>query len=421
MRLAERVAAMRELPLPALRIIVVPHSVSNLPKDAIAAAMAPYLDAAHSAVFAPPASGLNDAATATDPSRGNPLERLDHADDEEAANELFRARGWLDGLPMLAPTPARVERMLGAHAGERLRILGKVPPKGAPVTLEGLAVNAVMAGCAPAYFPLVVAAARAVLDPAFNLLTTATTTNAASPLLIASGPLARQVGIEGGNDLFGSYHRANISIGRAIRLMLISVGECRPSDGGDMATQGQGMKVGICITEHPDSPWEPLHVELGCRPDETAVIALSTTAQSNLLDFGSRDADELLTMFARSIAVPCMQNMQTPGGPVIVIGIEHARILAAGGLSKADVKQRLFEEARIPIGWFGRDTIKDILKVRRAPWGHASSNPSRLIPIADAVDEITLLVGGGEGQHSVLMPTFHTPRPVLARVESERP
>jgi len=367
------------------------------------------------AVFALPEG--SEAATKSDAAEltGAPLQRIEQEGDEEAVMDLFRSRGWLDGLPIVLPTVERVDRMLGSLAEQRYRILGRVPPRGGQLTLESLAVNAVMAGCAAEYFPVVVAAARAALDPAFNLLTANSTTNAASPLFIASGPIAQQLGIQGGNDMLGSFHRPNITIGRAIRLMMIGVGGGRPND-GDMATHGQGMKVGSCITESSESPWEPLHVELGCNPAESAVIVRSVTAQSNILDFGSRNADDLLDTFARSIAVPGMQNMQTSGGPVLLIGIEHARILAGAGLSKADVKRRLFEQARLPLSAFGKDTIKDIINVRRAQWGQRDNNPSEMIPIADHIDEITILVGGGEGQHSVLMPTFHTPKPVMAKI-----
>ena len=414
MVLAERVAAGYHLPLPSLRVQVVPHAISNVTKAVAAEMMARFQTSVKEAIFAKLEDNIASTVAQADVLMGAALQHIEHDGDEETAAELYRSRGWLDGLPIVLPTAARVERMLGALAPQRLRVFGHVAPKGAVLTLESLAVNAVMAGCAPAYFPAVVAAARSVLDPRFNLLTTSTTTNAASPLFIACGPIAGQIGIQGGNDLLGSYHRANITIGRAIRLVMIAVGEARPND-GDMATQGHGAKVGVCITES-ESPWEPLHVELGCDASESAIVALSACAQFNILDFGSRNADDLLDTVARTMAVPGLQNAQTSGGPIILFGIEHARILANAGLSKADVKRRLFEQARIPISSFGRDTVEDIIKVRRPQWGLAERNPSRMIPVADEIDEITILVGGGEGQHSVLMPTFHTPRPVLAKV-----
>ncbi len=415
--LAERVAASLDLPLPALRTQVLPHAISTAEKSAAYESMSRYQAEIERAIFEPLAEDLVAAAPAADDQAAQSLERIEHAGDEEAAADLYRSRGWLDGLPMVMPTEARVERMLGGLAPQRLRVLGRVPPKGTPLTLESLAVTAVMAGCAPSYFPLVVAAARAVLLPEFNLLGVNTTTNAAAPLLIANGPLAATVGIRGGNDVLGSYHRPNVSIGRAIRLMMIAVGDCRPED-GDMATQGQGMKIGICMTEN-ESPWEHLHVELGCRAEENTISAICVTAQFNLLDFGSRNADDLLHMIARTIAVPGLQNAQLGYGPVIVFGIEHARILAAAGYSKADVKRRLFEEARIPLAAFGPGTVEDIIKKRRPQWGLPDRNPSGMVPMADSAGDFTVLVAGGEGSHSVLMPTFLAPRPVMVRVGAD--
>ena len=412
--LAERVSASLDLPMPLLRTQVLPHAISNDERSAAYEAMAQYQDSIEQAIFAPVAADTtSDAATASAPVNA-PLERIELDGDEEAVADLYRSRGWLDGLPIVPPTEARVERMLGPLAAQRQRLLGKVPPKGRPLTLESLAVCAVLAGCAPATFPVVVAAARAMLRPEFNLLGVNTTTNAAAPLLIANGPIAAAVGIQGGNDVFGAFHRANITIGRAMRLMMIAVGDCRPGD-GDMATQGQGMKAGICITEN-SSPWEHLHVELGCRPDESTVSAISVTAQINLLDFASRNANDLLGMLARTIASPGMQNAQLGYGPVIVFGIEHARMLANAGLTKADVKRRLFEEARLPLSAFSPETVDDVLKVRRPQWAYADRNPSGLVPMADAAGDFTLLVAGGEGQHSVLLPSFLAPRPVMVKV-----
>ena len=412
--LAERVSASLDLPLPLLRTQVLPHSISNEERTAAYETMAQFQSDIERAIFAPFAA---DSAVSTGIAAGAesaPLERIEIAGDEEAVADHYRSQGWLDGLPIVPPTVARVERMLGPLASQRLRVLGKVPPKGRPLTLESLAVCAVLAGCAPAYFPVVVAAARAMLRPEFNLLGINTTTNAAAPLLVANGPIAAAIGIQGGNDVFGAFHRPNITIGRALRLMMIAVGDCRPGD-GDMATQGQGLKAGICITEST-SPWEHLHVELGCRADESTVTALSVTAQFNLLDFASRNADDLIGMIARTIATPGMQNAQLGYGPAILFGIEHARILAAAGLTKADIKRRLFEEARLPLSAFSPETVDDVLKVRRPQWGFADRNPSGMVPMADAPGDFTILVAGGEGQHSVLMPTFLAPRPVLVKV-----
>lgn len=409
--LAESVADSLSLAPEHLRMHVLPHPVATAETEEAAAAVRAGAQALEEEIFAQPSV----APRSPSPRRRT---RVEHNGGEEEIVDDLRRRGWIDGLPIVLPTGERVERMLGAHAASPQEVVGPVPPSGGLLTLEALAANAVMAGCDPSYFPFVVAAARAIVDPRFNLLGVNTTTNAATPLLIACGPFAREVGIEGGNDVLSSYHRANVTIGRAIRLTMINVGDCRPG-GGDMATQGQAAKVGTCITENVDaSPWEPLHVELGCAPEESALAAVAITGQLNVLDFGSRSAAGLLHVLANTIATPGLQNAQIGGGPVLLLGIEHARMLASAGMSKANVKQWLFEHARVPLSEFGSDTVDDVLRIRRpAAWASTTTNPSELIPVADAWTDFTILVAGGAGSHSVLMPTFLAPRPVLVPIE----
>ena len=122
---------------------------------------------------------------------------------EEEVYGEFVKRGWCDGLPIVPPTPERVAAMLAAARADPARSLGLMPPLWRECTIEKLAVNAVMAGCEPAYFPVIVAAAQALLDPAFNLYGVQATTHPVAPLLIASGPLARAIGMHSGSGLFG--------------------------------------------------------------------------------------------------------------------------------------------------------------------------------------------------------------------------
>jgi hypothetical protein len=181
---------------------------------------------------------------------------LDVDDAPEALLEAFLEREWADGLPIVPPTPERVAAMLGAR--DPARSLGAMPPLWREATLEKLAVNAVMAGCRPEYFPLVEAAVEAMLDPTFNLYGVQATTHPVAPLVIAHGPYARAVGVHAGSGCFGPGFRANATIGRAIRLVLLNVGGAWPGR-HDMATQGSPAKFSFCIGENEDaSPWGPL-------------------------------------------------------------------------------------------------------------------------------------------------------------------
>src|SRR4029450_6524935 len=197
-------------------------------------------------------AGLTDPAT-TIPATTN---TITVPDTPEAVLAAFSEREWCDGLPIVPPPEERVRAMLGGVQPDRL--LGVMPPLWRRVTLEKLAVNAVMAGCEPAAFPLVVAAVESMLDPAFNLYGVQATTHPVAPLLIVHGPIAEELGVHAGSGCFGPGFRANATIGRAIRLVLLNVGGAWPGR-HDMATQGSPAKVSCCITERRDAPWGPLH------------------------------------------------------------------------------------------------------------------------------------------------------------------
>ena len=150
---------------------------------------------------------------------------------EEDVFAEFVRRDWCDGLPIVLPTPERVRAMVAAGGEDPTRVLGVMPPLWRKASVEKLAVNAVMAGCEPAAFPVILAAVTAMLEPAFNLYGVQATTHPVAPLVIVSGPAARAVGMHAGAGLFGPGFRANATIGRAIRLILINVGGGWPEIG----------------------------------------------------------------------------------------------------------------------------------------------------------------------------------------------
>src|SRR5204863_594663 len=206
-------------------------------------------------------------------------------DDPAALVAEFSAREWCDGLPIVAPTPERVAAMLGGRDGSKS--LGAMPPLWRQATLEKLAINAVMAGCEPACFPIVATAVEAMLDPAFNLYGVQATTHPVAPLLVVNGPYGRSIGVHGGQGCFGPGFRANATIGRAIRLILLNVGGAWPGR-YDMATQGSPAKFSYCIAENEAaSPWAPLEkgdtvtVYGGEAPDNVNEH-VATTAAGNL-------------------------------------------------------------------------------------------------------------------------------------------
>ncbi|MFN0091532.1 MAG: hypothetical protein ACKVWR_14890 [Acidimicrobiales bacterium] len=191
------------------------------------------------------------------------------ADDAGLAQAACRAR-LSDGLPVLAPTPERVEAMLaGRDPAEPAA--GPLPISFAMATWADVAACAVLAGCAPGAAPVVAAALAALAQPAFNLLGVQATTGAASPLVVVHGPLVAELGLNAGANALGPGCAANATIGRAVRLVLQNVGVCWPGE-GDMATHGHPGKYTWLVAENqPASPWPPLSVRLGGEAADRAV------------------------------------------------------------------------------------------------------------------------------------------------------
>jgi len=331
-------------------------------------------------------------------------EVLELPDSSEAVYQAFCEREWCDGLPIIPPTPERVEAMLASVAGDPEESLGPLPPLWREATLEKLAINAVMAGCMPEYFPVVVAAVEAMLDPAFNLYGVQATTHPVAPLVILNGPYARRIGMQSGAGCFGPGFRANATIGRAIRLLLMNVGGAWPGR-HDMATQGSPAKFSYAIAENEaSSPWEPLHVELGYSPDQSVVTVFGGEAPHNVNDHVSTRATGILHTVSDTAAT-LGSNVKwylSQSQLLLVLGPEHAATIAADGFSKEDVKAFVFEHARLPLG-----TLKlgGMWGIQEWPeWMMAVTDDRSLLPIVASAQEILIVVAGGAGKHSAVVP-----------------
>ena len=214
------------------------------------------------------------------------------SDSLEAINDYYYSRGWTDGATIVPPTAERVEAMLAATDLPADHEIGVMPPAQRSAAVYYAAVNAVMAGCKPEYFPLVVAALEAILDPAFNLFGTQGTTNPSGVLLLVNGPLAKKLDINSGFNVLGQGWRANMTIGRAVRLCMINIGGGYPGI-SDMSTHGNPVKLGICFAENEDAnPWGPLHVERGFDRNDSTVTAFSCSPQNVI----ARDADPIAVL-----------------------------------------------------------------------------------------------------------------------------
>ena len=330
---------------------------------------------------------------------------MEGSEDFEAATELCRERGWSDGLPIVPPTARRVENMLAYCDRPWDQPVAEMPPRHGAVTPLRLAANAVMAGCRPEYFPLLLLATEAMCEPRFNLLGLQTTTHPCAPLVIVNGPVAKELAINSGHNAFGPGWQANATIGRAIRLALLNIGGAIPSI-GDMATMGQPGKYTYLVAENEAAnPWEPLHVERGFPLHASTVTVVGAEGPHNMNDHESITAEGVLRMMTGTVAITGSNNPYYAGEPCIAFGPEHAATVAAGGYSKADVKRHIFEHATVPLGRFSDENIERRFRVKFAA-RFAGAGREAPVPMAQRAEDIMVVVIGGAGKHSMYIPTF---------------
>ena len=333
------------------------------------------------------------------------------------AIEVAYEAGWTDGLPVVPPTRDRVQRFLEYLERSSDDLIGEIPPLGGRATVEKVAINAVMAGCKPEYLPVVIAALEALLQPPFNLRAVQCSTHIATPLVIVNGPIAQRLGMNSGNNCFGQGNRANATIGRAVKLVLTNLGGALPGE-ADKATFGQPGKYTYCVAENEEAnPWEPLHVERGFAPTDSVVTVHPAEAPHNLQNHGADNPRDLLLTFADSMAILCCNNIHVMGEVMLVLGPEHAQIIARAGWRKNDVRSFLFEQARQPVGLLklggvhGRNLHRNNLWPR---WVDREDDEFR-VPLVRRPEDIHILVAGGPGRHSVYLPGWGS-RVTSARV-----
>ena len=352
---------------------------------------------------------------------GAPGAALDVPDDFEQANEVCRAHGWTDGLPIVPPTEERVQRMLGFCDRPWDTAIAKLPPRWGEATPLRLAANAVMAGCRPEYFPIVMLALEAMCEEPFNLYGIQATTHPCAPLVIVNGPIGRELEINASHNAFGPGVRSNATIGRAVRLALINIGGAIPRI-GDMATFGSPAKYTYCVAENEaQNPWEPLHVERGFSRETTTVTVFAAEGPHNINDHESTTGEGILKMVAGTMAITGANDVYYDAQPLVVFGPEHAATVAAGGYSKADVQRFLSEHARLPLGKFSQENIDRRFRILFGG-RYADASPDALVPVVQRAEDIAIIVLGGAGKHSAYIPTFGGTRSVtraLVRADGE--
>jgi len=311
--------------------------------------------------------------------------------------EAYYGRGWTDGLPVLPPTEKTVAEMLAAAGLQAEEIVGTIPARSTVVVARKVAINAVMAGCRPEYLPVVVAAIRGLCHPDFAYHGPASSTGGSAMVLIVNGPIARTLGVNSGHNAFGQGTRANATIGRAVRLVMMNVMTTRPGL-LDRATFGNPGKYAFCFAENEDQhPWEPLHVERGFRHDQSTVTVYASNSLYQVYNQLAASPEPLLLCFADALASCGIPNVRGFNQSLLVFAGEHSEVLRQSGWTKRDVKQFLVEHARRRVADYkrARRLPGEVVPADETTWRHVFEDPDDLLVVC---------AGGRAGSWSACLP-----------------
>ncbi len=345
--------------------------------------------------------------TATDAAHD---QRLIEVGDEspERLYELFEANGWGDGLPLVAPTTGRVDAMLEHSAGSPDEVLTTLAPRFGRLTRRVVAVNAVLAGCPPEVFPVVLTAVLALSRPEANLRGVNATTHPVSFMTIVHGDIARSAGFNAGVGAFGPGNRANATVGRAIRLLMLHVAGARPGF-GDAATQGQPSKYTYCAAENAEeSPWPSYPASIGVNAASSVTVHCGENPH-NVHDMEAEgDPVTILGKYASAMTSLGMNNACMPFAEFFVaFGPEHAQSLAKVGLDRDGIASYLHEHAALPLRQFHRH----FKGYGRTTWQELSDE-DELSGMTTDGGKIRIMVIGGPGKHGSVIPSWGMTRSV---------
>ncbi len=302
-------------------------------------------------------------------------------------NEMYHQRGWTDGLPIVPPTEERVLACLEAAGLAPDDIVGVERVRQRPLTAEKVAVNAVMAGCLPAHMPVVVAILRAMCQEPFNLHGSSASTGGSAPFIVVNGPVRTALGMNATHNVFANGNRANASIGRAVRLILINLLGCIPGQ-LDRSTLGHPGKFTYCIAEdEEDSPWTPLAQDRGVPAGVSAVTVLAGEAPRQVMNEWTHDPEEILETFAAEMRHNMLTYSVWSGNYAIIIPKQLRELLVAAGWQKRDIQAYVFRSARV----FRRDWAA----VGKANIVHRSGGPDQEFTALRSPEDLLVVAAGG--------------------------
>lgn len=337
----------------------------------------------------------------------------------EKVQEYYQTNYWTDGLPIIPPTEEAVKKMLTGTSHNPNEVVGLMPPEKWRATVEGVAINAVMAGCKPEHMPVLLAMVEAFIkEPLF--FSTVRSTTSFSFMVLVNGPIAKKIGMNSELGALGAGPFPNAAIGRALRLCIINLGGSKIGV-NDMGATGHPARFTFCLAENEEaSPWEPFHVERGYKPEESTVTVF--TGGWYLLSPGTlatTDPEVHLKNIVREL-----KAIQYPQDPVVLMTPLLAKQFAEKGFSKKDLKKSLWEKTTVTFGeWWAMEWISGFIEKQIGMYfpswyGDRTIPPEKIVPLYPSADGLCVIVTGGGS--NPFHQTWSMHRPSIASVDKWR-
>jgi len=321
--------------------------------------------------------------------------------DAVLANELFHTNGWTDGLPILPPTEAAVRRCLEAAGRTPDDVIATEPVRHRRITAEKVAIAAVMAGCLPEYTSVVVTIVQAMCEPEFGLHGSSASTGGSAPFVVVNGPIRRRIGMNATHNVLANGSRANVTIGRSLRLLIINALGGVPGQ-LDRSTLGHPGKLTFCIAEdEEDSPWLPLATERGVPAGKSAVTVLAAGSPHQVMNEWTADPREILDTYIAAIRANMLTYSIWAGNYALVIAKQQRDRFAAAGWRKCNIRDYVFERARV--------TRREWRTVGKAAIA-ARQDEDRIYTALRTPDDLLVVAAGGPagGFGAVVPPWYGT-------------
>ena len=341
---------------------------------------------------------MNDERPASQPGPAA-LASVHSAGGDDGVRELFEARGWTDGLPIVPPTPERVAAALDAAVMEPGQVLGVETVRGRAITAQKAAINAVMAGCRPRDFAVVAAVVEAMCDPAFLLHGATSSTGGCAVMIIVNGPIRQELGMTGGFNALGGADRASLAIGRAVRLILRNLLGVRPGE-LDRSTLGHPGKLSYCLAEDEEgSPWPSLGSDRGAPGGASTVTVFAAGSPRQIMNEWTTEPEAILDTVAAEMRANMLHYSIWAGNYCLVLPPQLRESFAAAKWTKADIRDYLHRQARVRRGDWERVGKAAVV---------SDANRNREYRALQSPDDLLVVPAGGPagGFAAVIPPWF---------------